>query len=226
MPRWSVSFQEELARTLPSDVPNRSALIALGARHLEAIEETNRVMNLTRIVSAVDAAIKHIWDSVWPWRHFQNATSVLDAGTGAGFPGIPLAIVLPHVRFILAESIQKKARFVSSLVETLGLNNVSVQPVRAEELLSSRSFDLLTARAVAPISRAVPLLAAAFRNNTRALLYKGPDVEAEIEEAYSEINKRRLNVRVVERYLLPDGLGERTLVEISSGSKRAAAVAR
>jgi 16S rRNA (guanine527-N7)-methyltransferase len=221
-----VSFEEELARTLPPDLPNRSALVALGARHLAAIQQTNQVMNLTRIVSAADAAIKHICDSVWPWRYFQKATTVLDAGTGAGFPGVPLAIVLPHVQFLLAESVQKKARFVSSLVENLELNNVSVRPVRAEDLLVSQTFDVLTARAVAPISRAVPLFARALRNNTRALLYKGPDVESEIENAYPEINKRRLNVRVVERYLLPDSVGERTLVEISSGSNRDAGVAR
>src|SRR5689334_20988223 len=101
------------------------------------VEETNRFMNLTRIVSGADAAVKHIYDSVQPWRLFQNARLVLDAGTGAGFPGIPLAIMLPAVHFVLAESVQKRARFVDSVVEALGLENVAVQPVRAEQLFGT-----------------------------------------------------------------------------------------
>ena len=142
-----LSFSLELQRVLPPDLPHREQVIQKAALHLGLIEEINQVMNLTRIVSASDAAIKHVFDSVWPWRHFAKAHHVLDIGSGAGFPGIPLALCLPGVRFTLSESIQKKARFLADACRQLHLENVQVVPDRAEQLLQSGSFDLLTARA-------------------------------------------------------------------------------
>jgi 16S rRNA (guanine527-N7)-methyltransferase len=112
-------FEIELREVLPADLPARERLIVKGAQHLQLIEEANRQFNLTRITSPRDAAIKHILDSVMPWRLFEGARHVLDAGTGAGFPGIPLALVLPEVKFTLSESIQKKARFVEHAVAAL-----------------------------------------------------------------------------------------------------------
>jgi 16S rRNA (guanine527-N7)-methyltransferase len=209
-----VPFEDELARVLPNDIPNRTRLITLAAKHLAAVEETNRVMNLTRIISPPEAAIKHVFDSVYPWRRFAEAEIVLDAGTGAGFPGLPLAIALPDVKFVLAESVHKRARFVDAVVEDLHLPNVQVLPARAEEVLQSKPVQMITARAVAPLSRAIPLFARALKRGATALLYKGPDAEEEIMEARVEIDKRRLRARVVERYELPDRFGERTLVEL------------
>jgi 16S rRNA (guanine527-N7)-methyltransferase len=210
-----VPFSDELERVLPLDLPRREQLIAIGSRHLELVEDTNRFMNLTRIVSAAEAAVKHVYDSVQPWRLFQNARLVLDAGTGAGFPGIPLAIILPEVQFVLAESVQKRARFVETAIHTLGLENATVRPARAEGLFRTQQFDYVTARAVAPLQQAIPLFAPAVAQGSKVLLYKGPDVEAEIAEAWQEAKKRHIVMRVVERYALPEGMGERTVVELS-----------
>jgi len=114
-----MEFAAELARVLPNDIPHRERLIEKASAHLSLILAANEHFNLTRIINAPEAAIKHVFDSVVPWRHFAGARRVLDAGTGAGFPGIPLSVVLPDVRFTLAESTQKKARFVDSAVESL-----------------------------------------------------------------------------------------------------------
>ena len=107
----TVEFAEELASVLPFDIPNRERLIERSSQLLELVLQANDTMNLTRITSPREAAVKHILDSVAPWMFFDKAKRVLDAGTGAGFPGIPLSLVLPEVRFTLSESIQKKARF-------------------------------------------------------------------------------------------------------------------
>jgi 16S rRNA (guanine527-N7)-methyltransferase len=211
-----LSFADELAQLLPADLPHRDRCIAIASRHLDLIVTANETMNLTRIVGEREAAIKHVLDSVMPWRLFKNAKRIADAGTGAGFPGIPLSVVLPEVRFYLLESVQKKARFVSSAVEELELPNVAVLPVRAEEWLAKQKVDFITARAVAPLEKAIPLFASILRNGARALLYKGPDVENEIAVAQEEAKKRRVKMRIVERYELPDGLGLRTIVELSS----------
>jgi 16S rRNA (guanine527-N7)-methyltransferase len=215
-PSFFVTFAEELTALLPADLPHRARLIDLGARHLDLIVEANKIMNLTRILGEREAAIKHVVDAVMPWRLFKNAKRVADAGTGAGFPGIPLAVVLPETHFFLLESVQKKARFVESAVATLELPNVGVIPLRAEEWLAKQRVDLITLRAVAPLEKAIPLLAGALRGGTRALLYKGPDVENEMAQAEEEARKRRIKMQVVERYQLPDGLGSRTIVQLSA----------
>lgn len=202
-------FENELQDVLPPDLPNRENVVLQAARHFALIEETNRQFNLTRITSPREAAIKHVLDSVMPWRLFADARRVLDAGTGAGFPGIPLALVLPGVHFTLAESIQKKARFVRSAVDRLQLPNVTIAPRRAEELVRESSFDVVTARAIAPISRVLTLARPCL------LLYKGPDAEREIAEAVAEARKRKLRMRIVMHYELPESQGARTVVEIN-----------
>ena len=210
-----MNFVEELERVLPADLPNRARVVEKAGQHLTLIVAANEHLNLTRITSPGEAAIKHVLDSVLPWRLFAGAKKVVDAGSGPGFPGVPLSLVLPEVRFVLAESVQKKARFLDSAIEEMGLENVSVLPQRAEDVLRALKADTVTARAVAPISRAVGLFAPAVKAGTRALFYKGPDAETEIAEAAIEIKKHRMYLRVVERYDLPDGLGTRTVVEMT-----------
>ena len=211
-----VTFAEELAELLPADLPHRDRCISLCARHLDLIVEANKIMNLTRILGEREAAIKHVVDAVMPWRLFKNAKRVADCGTGAGFPGIPLSVVLPETQFFLLESVGKKARFVESAVATLALANAAVVPLRAEEWLSQQRVDLITLRAVAPLEKAIPLLAHTLKGGTRVLLYKGPDVENEIAQAGEEARNRRIQMQVVERYQLPEGLGSRTIVQLSA----------
>ena len=206
-----MNFAEELEDVLPEDVPHRDNLIAKAAEHLELITQVNDHLNLTRITTPTEAAIKHVLDSVLPWRLFTDATQIVDAGTGAGFPGIPLALALPGIQFILSESIQKKARFVQSVIEALALPNVKVTAQRAEEIPTA---GLITARAVAPLSRAIVLFAPALKKGARVLLYKGPDVATEIADASSEAKKRNVAIRIVDRYDLPGNLGTRTIVEM------------
>ncbi len=209
-----MSFANELDQVLPEDLPHRDAVVAICARHLELVEEANQQFNLTRVTSPREAAIKHVADSVIPWMLFARAKKVLDIGSGAGFPGIPLAVVLPEVRFTLSESTQKKARFLESAVSALELPNVRVTSQRAEDLLKAEHFDLVTARAVAPLSRALVTFAP-WKPGVRGLFYKGPDAEAEIAEATAEARKRQVHLEVAMTYTLPDDLGSRTVVEIS-----------
>jgi len=211
----SVDFSEELNAVLPPDLPNRAFVISKSAAHLALIVEANKQFNLTRITSPREAAIKHVLDCVTPWRLFANAKHVLDAGAGAGFPGIPLALVLPQTRFTLGESIQKKARFLEAALAKLELPNVEIAAKRAEELKPPGGFDIVTARALAPLPRAVPLLASALKSGATALLYKGPDVDQEIVDAATEAKKLHARMEVVMRYDLPDSLGTRTIVQIT-----------
>lgn len=216
---WNhVSFADELRQLLPADLPFREECIAGAARHLDLIVEANQHFNLTRIVNPREAAIKHVVDSVLPWRLFAGVEHVADAGSGAGFPGIPLALVLPETRFTLLESSQKKARFLESVVRELKLPNVEVRAARAEEWLNTHRVGSVTARAVAPLNRAASLFVPALRGGARILFYKGPDAATEIAEAAPEAAKRQLRLRIIDRYELPDALGTRTIVEMKRGT--------
>lgn len=210
-----MAFEEQLREILPKELPRRETVIHLGALHLELVEEANRYMNLTRITAPREAAIKHVLDSVLPWRLFAAVRKVIDMGTGAGFPGIPLAAAFPDTRFVLAESVQKKARFVETAVRKLGLGNVAVRAVRAEEILKAERFDIATGRALAPLGKALPLFAPALKHGTRVLLYKGPDVGEEIHAVAVDARKRGIRIAVIERYELPEKCGQRTIVELA-----------
>jgi 16S rRNA (guanine527-N7)-methyltransferase len=212
-----VSFEEELAGALPEDVPQRASVIEKASKHLELISAANEHMNLTRIATPKEAAIKHVVDCLLPWRHFAEARSVLDAGTGAGFPGIPLAIALPHVHFTLAESTHKKARFVEMAVEALGLTNVEVAPERAESVALLNKPELITARAVAPLDRLVETFGKCLDRGIPLLLYKGPDIEREC----NSLDGNRIEARVLERYELPGGFGTRTFMAVYRNQARA-----
>ncbi len=205
-----MQFEEELSRVLPADIPHRERLIQKAAQHLHLIHAVNERMNLTRIVSAREAAIKHVYDSVAPWRHFTGVKRILDAGTGAGFPGVPLSLVFPETRFTLAESIQKKARFVDSAVESLELSNVHVTNERAEERAFRRKPEVITARAVAPMARILEMFHKPLKQGARLLLYKGRNVEAEVAEAH----KHGACAQILIHYELPEGCGSRTLIEV------------
>jgi 16S rRNA (guanine527-N7)-methyltransferase len=205
-------IENDLDEVLPADLPNRQRVIEGAARHLALIVEANKVLNLTRITTPREAAVKHVLDSVMPWRLFEDALHVLDAGTGAGFPGIPLALALPETRFTLAESIQKKARFVESALDELKLPNALVTARRAEEL---SGISIITARALAPIPKTLALFRPALKAGARLLLYKGPDAEQEIADAAVEAGRFRARMEVVMRYELPDALGTRTIVRVA-----------
>ena len=211
-----MGFEEELHRVLPLDLPHRALLIEKAVQHLSMIESANEYMNLTRITSPQEAAVKHIYDSLAPWRYFQNAKRVLDAGTGAGFPGVPLAIILPEVRFTLTDSVGKKARFVDCVADALDLKNVQVLAERAEAVALTQRPDTITARAVAPVSRHVELFEKALKSGAQVFLYKGPDVEIEI----AEMPSKRIKAEMVCRYDLPEGMGARTLVRLSAAQGR------
>jgi 16S rRNA (guanine527-N7)-methyltransferase len=202
----AAEFRRELHAVLPEDLPNRQNVIEKGAEHLNLVMEVNERMNLTRIEEPRQAAIKHVLDSVMPWPRVAPHKRLLDAGSGAGFPGIPLALVFPEKQFVLAESVGKKARFLEEAVHTLGLNNVTVRPERAEQVLKTERFDAVVLRAVAPTKDLLKLLKPVARNAGALILYKGSSAERELAEAGSGFT-------ISFRYELPDAAGTRAIIE-------------
>lgn len=189
-------------------------------RHLELVLETNQQFNLTSITDPQEAVAKHIVDSLLPADEFAGARTILDVGSGPGYPGIPLAIRFPETKFVLAESTQKKARFLQTVVDDLKLPNVTVRAERAETILKGlppTAIDLLTARAVGSIEKLFVVLSPVIRRFGRMVLYKGQRAGEEIAAAAEVAGNLKLDGKIIKTYELPDELGTHCLVEYFRG---------
>lgn len=153
----------------------------------EELLEWNRRINLTAITDADEVLVKHFLDalSLLTVYHVPQA-SVLDLGSGAGFPGLPLKIMCPQWHVTLLEATGKKVHFLRHMVETLQLNHVEVLQGRAEELAHQVSyrgtFDMVTARAVAALSPLLECSAAYCRINGYMILPKKGDITEELRQ--------------------------------------------
>jgi 16S rRNA (guanine527-N7)-methyltransferase len=147
-------------------------------RLLQLLDKWNRAFNLTGVRDIEEMVARHILDSLTV-RSFLHGSTVLDVGTGAGFPGLPLAIVEPERRFCLLDSGGKKIRFVRHAVAELQLENVSVVQARIEEYVPDDLFDTVVCRAFASIGKFVGLCGALAAPGGRLLAMKGrfPDDE-------------------------------------------------
>lgn len=124
-------------------------------KYFEMLVEWNKVMNLTAITEPKEVAIKHMIDSLSAWsdERLQGAKSIIDVGTGAGFPGIPLKIYKPELKLTLLDSLNKRIKFLQAVVDELGLTDVQCIHARAEEGARNKQlregFDIVVSRAVA-----------------------------------------------------------------------------
>lgn len=129
--------------------------LRLCEEYLALMIETNKTMNLTRITDPEEAAVKHFADSLSALKWLNGANDCADIGTGAGFPGVPLAIFLPDTRFTLFDSSGKKADFVNNSAQSLALKNVYAVHMRAEDAAKKaeyrEKYGAVLARAVAPL---------------------------------------------------------------------------
>ena len=148
------------------------AQLAKLVAHLDLLDEWNARMNLTAIRDRPSQLTKHLLDSlaVQPYLVGQR---IADVGSGAGFPGIPLAIVEPGRQFALIESTGKKCRFLEHLRDTLGLANVEVVQSRAESYRPEVRFDTVLARAVGPLADLVKVAGSLVVGGGRLLAMKG-----------------------------------------------------
>jgi len=121
-------------------------------RHLQLVEKWNRVHNLTAVRDAAQMVAVHVLDSLTLLPHLGDAKRVVDVGTGAGFPGIPLAIARPGVSFTLLDSSHKKCSFLEQVRAELRLSNVQIVCERVEQFHPGTRFDAVVSRAFAELS--------------------------------------------------------------------------
>ena len=194
------------ARALALDLDE--AHLAKLVAHLDLLDDWNTRMNLTAIRDRPSQLTKHLLDSLTVLPYLQGER-IADVGSGAGFPGIPLAIVEPRRHFTLIESTGKKCRFLEHVRDALELKNVEVVQSRAESYKPEVRFDTVIARAVGPVADLVKVAGPLVVGGGRLLAMKGRYPEAELT---AKLNGWK--VASVHPLTVP-GLGEeRHLVEL------------
>ena len=194
------------ARALALDLDE--AQLAKLVAHLDLLDDWNSRMNLTAIRDRPSQLTRHLLDSLTVQPYLQGER-IADVGSGAGFPGIPLAIVQPHRHFSLIESTGKKCRFLEHVRDALELKNVEVVQSRAESYKPEVRFDTVLARAVGPVADLVKVAGPLVVGGGRLLAMKGRYPEAELA---AKLNGWK--VASVHPLTVP-GLGEeRHLVEL------------
>lgn len=157
-------------------------------RHLELVIEANKTTNITRISTWEEGMLLHVEDSLVGLPEVMDAPAgrMADIGSGAGYPGIPLAIESGR-QTLLADSVGKKTAILSSMVETLGLENVEVYTGRIEDLAREKpaAFTVVTARALAQLSILMELASPMLQEGGRLVCYKANVSEEELQHALS-----------------------------------------
>ena len=163
-------------------------------KYYEILIEKNKVMNLTAITEVNDVVTKHFVDSISLINYFElNNKKIIDVGTGAGFPGIPLAIILENTEFTLMDSLNKRINFLNEVIKLCDLNNVATIHSRAEDLGRNieyrEKFDICVSRAVANLSTLLEYCIPFVKVGGSFISYKSGNVDEELDASKSAQTK-------------------------------------
>lgn len=182
--------------------------------------EWNEVMNLTAITEFEEVLSKHFVDSCALGKavSMEGEKRLLDVGTGAGFPGIPLKIVYPELEVVLLDSLNKRVKFLNAVIENLGLTGITAIHGRAEDIAKQKEyregFDLVVSRAVANLSSLSEYCLPFVKTGGMFVPYKSGSVDTELSEASRAIKVLGGEYRDTVRFELPGTDIDRTLVVI------------
>lgn len=165
--------------------------LAQFTRYYELLVETNKVMNLTAITEPEEVAVKHMVDSLLAYEDGMQGKTLVDVGTGAGFPGVPLKIYCPSLRVTLVDSLGKRLRFLEQVIDELGLKAIRCEHLRAEDAGRSKKhreqYDYVMARAVARLSVLSEYCLPLAKKGGQFIALKGSRFAEEIEEGEAAV---------------------------------------
>lgn len=188
-------------------------------KYMNLLIEWNEKMNLTAIIEPSEIILKHFIDSITILKDIKDGSTVVDVGTGAGFPGIPLSIMNPTLKITLVDSLNKRLIFLQEVIKELNLKNVELIHARAEEFGRNKKyrekFDIATSRAVANLATLSEYLLPLVKINGQAISMKAGNASQEIEEAQKAIKTLGGHINRIDEFYLPQTDIARTIIIIN-----------
>lgn len=181
-------------------------------RYAEMLRERNEKINLTAITEPEEVKIKHFLDSCSAAELLPGGASVLDIGSGAGFPGLPLKIVRPDLTVTLLDSVNKKVAFVSDVVAELKLSGVTAVHARIEDFPHKGEYDAVVSRAVAELSTLAEYALPFVKIGGAFIAYKSEKAESEAEAAASAITLLGGRIREIREAFVAAGLTRKLII--------------
>lgn len=179
-------------------------------KYFEILTEWNKFMNLTAIKDEDGVLNKHFIDSVAVLKkgYIKSGDSVLDVGTGAGFPGLPIKIMMPDIKLVLLDSLQKRLKFLNEVINKLGIQDVSLYHGRAEEYSRKKEFrekfDIVTARGVAELNKLAEITLPFVKVGGLFMAYKGPAVFEETKKCENAFKILGAECREIVPIVIPE----------------------
>lgn len=192
-----------------TDNPERAAAFN---RYAEMLRERNEKINLTAITEPEEVKVKHFLDSCSAAELLPGGASVLDIGSGAGFPGLPLKIVRPDLTVTLLDSVNKKVAFVSDVVAELKLSGVTAVHARIEDFPHKGEYDAVVSRAVAELSTLAEYALPFVKIGGAFIAYKSEKAESEAEAAASAITLLGGRIREIREAFVATGLTRKLII--------------
>lgn len=187
------------------------------AFHAKSLEAWNKKVNLTAIKDPAEIAVKHFLDSLIPVPYLPPDANVLDIGSGGGFPGIPLKILIPSIKVTLIDSVRKKVSFLQYVIRSLNLGNAQALHIRAQELAQKtgflHSFDVITCRALTAVDKFVLMGLPLVKKGGVLIALKGKVLQEEIDKVY-DLGIQGINIEI-DKYELPVYKAERAIIRLT-----------
>jgi 16S rRNA (guanine527-N7)-methyltransferase len=176
--------------------------------YLATLKKWNKVYNLTAINEDSEIVVKHFLDSLSVNQYIQNSGRILDVGTGAGFPGLVLALFNPEKSFVLVDGVSKKISFLQEMIGKLNLKNVIAVHTKVEQYNEAEQFDIIISRAFADIKKMTKLTSHLIKDGGKFIAMKGPDVMSELDDISLPFVHHDISVPFLE--------GTRKIIEIKN----------
>ena len=187
-------------------------------KYMKLLLEWNEKINLTAITDENEIVLKHFVDSLTVLKYIKEDDKIIDVGTGAGFPGIPMAIMMPNTKITLLDSLNKRINFLNEVIKELNLKNVETIHSRSEDcgkdILYREKYDISIARAVANLSTLSEYLLPFVKIDGKMICMKGSEVEEELNNSKYAIKELGGEISLQDEFCLPDTDIKRNIIVI------------
>ncbi len=191
--------------------------------YMKMIQEWNEKINLTAILEPKEMILKHFIDSMSILDKIKEDDRIVDIGTGAGFPGLPIKIAKPNTDVVLLDSLNKRIKFLDNVIGELNLKNIQTMHSRAEEFGSNikyrEGFDVAVSRAVAPMNILLEYLLPTVKVGGICICMKGPEIDEEIERSKKALEILGGKIEKIEKIDLVNSGNRRTLITVRKINK-------